>query len=145
MLMHINSPSLAYRLHWQSLHASIDNEAREIEWQLRMYSEKFDEQRRRLAVALVHVPGNSLEETIIADLDIRKELRSLEYGDVLDCEFDVICNGEELPNSAEFYGQEAYGQGRSIRVQVPVRFECEGTTVVLGHLVKAFTGWVVSE
>lgn len=132
------SKPIAYRLHWQSLHATIDNEAREIEWQLNRYRVQFEADQRKLAVALVHVPGNSLEETILFDEPVRKELKNVDDRCDFVCEFDVICNGEDLPNECVFYGRVGYGGGRSIGVQVPVRFECTDTRVVLGHVVKSY-------
>jgi hypothetical protein len=137
------SKPIAYRLHWQSLHASIDAQAAEIERQLRKYSEKFDELKRRLSVALVHVPGNALEETIMFDAAVRKELKDVDDRCDYVCEFDVICNGEELPDECVFFGSVGYGEGRIIRVRVPVRFECTFTQVIFGQVVKSFTGWVV--
>ena len=138
------SKPIAYRLHWQSLHATIDNEAREIEWQLNRYRVQFEADQRKLSVALVHVPGNSLEETILFDEPVRKELKHVDYRCDYVCEFDVICNGEELPDDCVFHGSVGYGEGRIIRVQVPVRFECTFTQVIFGQVVKSFTGWVVA-
>jgi hypothetical protein len=137
------SKPIAYRLHWQSLHASIDNECREIERELDRYRVQFEADQRKLAIALVHVPGNALEETIMFDAAVRKELKDVDDRCDYVCEFDVICNGEELPDECVFFGSVGYGEGRIIRVRVPVRFECTFTQVIFGQVVKSFTGWVV--
>ncbi len=129
------SKELAFRLHWQSLRATIDVESAEIERQLASYRLRFEADRLRLSSAIQHIPGDSIEETLVKDYWVRQTLRGKCIDEI---EIDVLPAGEELPH-AEFEGRIGIGDGKSIECESPVVFQRGEVVRVLGREVVVYS------